>query len=295
VALGSIADYPVERAGLNLGWYLNWGVRVNPPRPGGAEFWQMVRVSEAGYRPDAATIRAAAAANPGSFWIIGNEPDVIWQDSVTPERYAERYHELYRLLKAADPTCQMVIGGVSQPTPLRLAYLERVLAAYRARYGEKMPVDVWNVHAFVLREERGSWGVDIPPGIDASTGVLYEIDDHDDLSLFRTQIVTFRRWMADHGERDKPLVVTEYGILMPADYGFGPAEVRTFMEGSFDFFATATDGSVGYPRDGNRLVQWWCWYSLASSDDYYPTGNLFDPATKALTPLGRAFAEYALP
>ena len=28
-----------------------------------------------------------------------------------------------------------------------------------------MPVDVWNVHNFVLREERGSWGVDIPPGI----------------------------------------------------------------------------------------------------------------------------------
>jgi hypothetical protein len=289
--LGSITDYPVGQ--LGIGWYLNWGVRTNPARPGGAAFWQMVRVWEGGYRPDGSTIAAAAAANPGSFWIIGNEPDVRWQDNTTPERYADLYHELYHLLKGTDPTCQVVIGGVSQPTPLRLAYLERILSTYEARYGQPMPVDVWNVHAFILREERDSWGVDIPPGMGANTGTLYEIDDHDDLSIFAAHIHTFRRWMADREQRDKPLVVTEYGILMPSDYGFGTAEVQAFMEGSFDFFLTATDGAVGYPRDGNRLVQWWCWYSLAAPEDYYPTGNLFDPATKALTPLGTAFAAYS--
>jgi hypothetical protein len=295
VALGPISDYPVEDVGLGIGWYLNWNVRASPAHPGGAAFWQMVRVSEGGYRPDAGTIRAAAAANPGSFWIIGNEPDVRWQDNATPERYAELYHELYRLLKAADPTCRVVIGGVTQPTPLRLSYLERALSTYRERYGAPMPVDVWNVHGFILREERGAWGVDIPPGVGAEAGVLYEIEDHDDLTIFRRQILAFRRWMADQGEREKPLVVSEYGILMPSDYGFDAERVRAFMEGSFDFFLTATDDAVGYPRDGNRLVQWWCWYSLAAPQDYYPTGNLFDPATKALTPLGTAFAAYSLP
>jgi hypothetical protein len=29
---------------LNFGWYLNWGVQVNPPRPGGVEYAQVVRV-----------------------------------------------------------------------------------------------------------------------------------------------------------------------------------------------------------------------------------------------------------
>jgi len=288
VPVGPITRYPVER--LGVGWYLNWQVEVDPPRPGGVAFWQMVRVSEEGFRPDPATIRAAARANPGSTWLVGNEPDVVWQDNTTPERYAEIYHEVYRLIKSADPTAQVAIAGVAQPTPLRLAYLERVLQAYQERYGERMPVDVWNVHSFILREEQESWGVGIPPGIEASSGLRYEIQQHDDLDIFREQIVTFRRWMADHGQQDRPLVVSEYGVVMPADYGFDDARVQAFMAATFDFFLSAADETLGYPADGYRLVQWWCWYSLA--DRLYPTGNLFDPLTGAPTPLGAAFARY---
>jgi hypothetical protein len=257
------------------------------------DFWQMIRVSEGGYRPDADGIRAAASANPGSIWLVGNEPDVVWQDATTPERYARVYHELYYLLKLADPTCRVAIGGVSQPTPLRLTYLDRVLSAYQDRYGEPMPVDVWNVHNFILREEKDSWGVGIPPGFDATSGVLYEIDDHDDVEVFRQQILDFRRWMAEHGRRDRPLVVSEYGIVMPPDYGFDRERVRRFMFATFDYFLTAVDEEVGYPEDDNRLVQWWAWYSLA--DTTYPTANLFDPATRLPTPLGEAFARYEPP
>jgi len=291
VPLGPITDYATDR--LGVGWYLSWHVAITPPRPGGVEFWQMVRVSEEGYRPDAATIQAAASASPGSTWLIGNEPDVVWQDNTTPERYAEWYHELYHLLKSADPTCRVAIGGVAQPTPLRLAYLDRILSTYQARYGESMPVDVWNVHGFILREERDSWGVGIPPGMDANAGALREIKDHDDLEIFRGQILAFRRWMAERGQRERPLVISEYGIVMPWDYGFDQVRVEAFMLATFDYFLTATDEAVGYPEEGNRLVQRWCWYSLA--DSVYPTGNLFDPATKALTPLGAAFARYQAP
>lgn len=291
VPIGPISDYAVEN--LGIGWYLDWNVRLAPARPAGIAFWQMVRLSEKGYRPDAETIRAAARANPGSTWLIGNEPDVIWQDSVTPERYAELYHELYTLIKEADPGAKVAIGGVSQPTPLRLRYLERVLAAYQARYGRPMPVDVWNVHNFILREERDSWGVSIPPGFEEDAGILYEIDDHDRLDIFQDQLLAFRRWMAEHGQRDKPLVVSEYGVLMPAEYGFDHARVQAFMYKTFDLLLTLTDAELGYPADGNRLVQWWCWYSLA--DTMYPTGNLFDPAAKAPTPLGLAWAHYTPP
>lgn len=290
-AAGDLSEYTLEV--LGFGWYLNWWVDPAPDRPGGASFWQMVRVSQEGYEPGKDKILAATAANPGATWIIGNEPDVRWQDNTTPERYAEVYHEMYHLLKAADAESQVAVGGVSQPTPLRLAYLDRVLEAYRAEQGAPMPVDVWTVHNFMLREERDGWGVDIPPGIDAQAGVPYGIDDHDDLEAFAAQILAFRRWLAERGYRDRPLALTEYGILMPSDYGFPPDRVEAFMVATFDYLLTAHDDQVGYPGDGNRLVQWWAWYSLA--DTKYPTGNLFDPQTRLPTELGSAFASYEPP
>jgi hypothetical protein len=89
------------------------------------------------------------------------------------------------------------------------------------------------------------------------------------------------------------LIVTEYGILMPADYGFPSNRVQGFMLDTFEFFRSAADPALGYPEDGYRLVQRWCWYSLA--DRRYPTGNLVQMDSVELTPLGRAFGRYANP
>lgn len=275
---------------LGLGWYLAWGVLETPPGPAGVEFWQMIRLSEQGFHPEKETLQRIAQTTPGMTWLIGNEPDVRWQDNVTPARYAELYHDLYYFLKAADPSAQVVIGGITQPTPLRLQYLEMVLSAYQARYSEEMPVDVWNIHNFMLREERDSWGVDIPPGLGVDQGVLFEIDDHDDLEVFKAQIIGFRQWMADRGQRNKPLIISEYGILMPEDYGFPLERVKDFMYGTYNFMLNATDEQIGYPADDNRLVQRWAWYSL--SDDRYATGNLINLETGELTDLGHVHREY---
>lgn len=275
---------------LHAGWYLAWSAIQAPDPPQGSEFTQMIRISGDAYSPGPDVLEVVLTNNPGSLWLIGNEPDCIWQDGVTPGRYAEVYHELYYFLKQRDPTCRIAIGGVSQPTPLRLQYLDAILDRYIKLYGEKMPVDIWNVHNFMLREEKDSWGADIPPGIPATQGILYEIEDSGNLEAFKHQIFTFRRWMKEKGERDKSLIVSEYGIPMPKDYGFPYEKVRDFMYGTFDYFLTATDDSLGYPADGNRLVQRWCWFSLA--DTSYPTGNLFDPATRQITPLGEAFGQY---
>ena len=279
-------------APLRLGWYLNWSAQASPARPGGAEYAQMVRVKGGALRPDAGTIASIAQARPGSLWLVGNEPDVRWQDNVAPAPYAQLYHQAYAAIKGADPTARVAIGGVAQPTPLRLRYLDAILESYRQQFGAEMPIDVWNVHNFVLREERGSWGVDIPPGFSDQHGALYEIDDSANLERFRQQIVDFRRWMAQRGYQNKPLIVSEYGILMPADYGFTPERVGAFLTGTFDFFRSATDPSVGYPADGYRLVQRWCWYSLDAPDSYYPAGRLFDPQTGAMTALGQRWAAY---
>lgn len=274
--------------GLGAGWYLNWSYMARASR--GMEFVQMIRLSRGVIRGNLDDIANAARQTPGSLWLIGNEPDVIWQDNSTPEQYAEAYHTAYTAIKAADPTARLAIGGVSQPTPLRLQYLDRVLAAYQAQFGAAMPIDVWNVHNFILQEKRGDWGVDIPPGLSADSGRLYTIDDHDRLDIFRQQLVEFRTWLAARGFRDKELIVSEYGALMPPDYGFPYERVRDFMLGTFDIMRTAADGSIGLASDGNRLVQRWCWYSL--SDDRYPTGNLVDRETGEITALGRDFMAY---
>jgi hypothetical protein len=275
---------------LGLGWYLDWGVRPDSYRSAEVEYMPMIRVPGGEPQPSLEALRTLVPALPGALWLIGNEPDVPWQDNVTPEAYAAAYHDLYYLLKSLDPTCRVAIGGVSQPTPLRLRYLERILASYQAQYGEAMPVDAWNVHNFVLREERGSWGVDIPPGMPEASGTLREIDDHDSMVLFRQQIVDFRRWMKGRGLQDRPLIVTEYGILMPNDYGFPEERVEQFMLDTFAYFDSAVDRELGMPADGYRLVQRWCWFSLG--DERYPTGNLLE-AEGTLTPLGEAFAAYA--
>jgi len=290
VAIGPISRYNIDP--LRLGWYLDWQARADPPRPGGLEYVQMVRLKDGVLRPDAETLAAIARANPGSLWLVGNEPDVKWQDNVEPAAYARLYHQAYTAIKGADPTARVAIGGVSQPTPLRMRYLEAVLAAYREQFGAAMPVDVWNVHNFILREERGSWGVDIPPGLPDDRGILYEIDDSGNLEAFRRQIWDFRRWMAAQGYGGWPLIVSEYGIPMPEDYGFPPERVVAFLRGTFDFFLTAADPALGDPADGYRLVQRWCWYSL--DDTTYPTGRLFDPQTGAMTAVGEGWAEYVM-
>jgi len=290
VAIGPISRYNIKP--LRLGWDLDWGARPDPPRPEGVEYVQMVKLRGGKLTPGPEEISQIAQSNPGSLWLIGNEPDVKWQDNVSPALYAKLYHQAYKAIKSADPTAKVAIGGVSQPTPLRLKYLELILQAYREQFGEELPVDVWNIHNFILREERGSWGVDIPPGIEEDRGELYEVDDSGNIEAFRRHIVNFRRWMAEHGFQDYPLIVSEYGIPMPEDYGFPPERVIAFLRDTFEFFLTATDPFLGYPADDYRLVQRWCWYSL--DDVTYPTGRLFDPQTGAMTAVGEGWVEYVM-
>lgn len=297
-AVSDIARYPVNR--LRIGWYTDWATSLRPARPGGIEYLQMVRLKQTGLNtydsaPQVADVLKTAAAHPGSQWVIGNEPDRLGeQDSIEPQVYALAYHDLYYQIRSADPTARIVAGSIVQPTPLRLQYLDMILANYRARYGEEMPVDVWNIHAFILNEAsckyfpEDCWGADIPPGIDAREGLRIGIDDTDNIEIFKSFIASFRQWMADRGYQDRPLIITEYGELMPEDYGFPPARVNAYMNATFDYLSTAA-GPTGLPSDAGRLVQAWAWYSLVDSTF---NGRLFDAQTGARTVYGDNFAAY---
>ena len=292
---GALADVaPAAAAGLRARHFVFWRVWPELPLVPNLTIWQTVRlgqVEEAMQWPaNRQLIAQTLAAHPGSFWLIGNEPDVIWQDDATAEEYAEAYHDIYTFIRERDPAARIGAGGIALPTPLRLSYLDDVLRNYRERYGESLPADLWSIHLFILREEKDSWGIDIPPGMDATTGQLYEIEDHGDIDLVKAYVTVFRDWMAANGYGDKPLAVTEFGILLPADYGFPPAFVQDYLAETYAYFLTAT-GENGLAADGGRLVQYAFWYSLYD-EGAYPTGNLYDAQRGVLTPLGQAFIHF---
>ncbi len=303
---GPIAAYPLDR--LPFGWYLDWQFHEHPAPPAGIEFVQTVRTGPGSYPPDWGALRRAAAANPGSLWLVGNEPECLHQDGRAPEDYAAIYHDVYAALKAADPTAQVAIGGVVEPTPLRLEWLDRVLAAYAAAYGEPLPVDAWNTHNQILQELRGEYGCDIPVGLAADAGMRYAYDENDSLEHFRAHIWALRHWMAQHGYRDRPLIVSEFGVLMPrallereGQPGSGEARVMAFMQGSIGWMLSASDPAIGCPADGNRLVQRWAWFSLngpnwedepAANQGF--NGGLSHPNTRALTVYGEAYSHLAI-
>ncbi len=157
--------------------------------------------------------------HPGAIWLIGNEPDrKFWQDERLPEQYAHDYHDLYEFIKGRDPTAQIAAGNIVQPTPIRLAYLDRVLAEYQQAYGQSMPVDVWAIHNMILNERPDQWGAEIPPGMElsATLALTVPIQGNDNVFTFTQQIWAFRQWMADRGYQGYPLIISEYGVLMPA-------------------------------------------------------------------------------
>jgi hypothetical protein len=329
-------DSPITRfpdiSHLRAGWYVDFRVRMNPPRPLGMEYVQTVRLHQMTtcwpertsdrqiYCPytepytytltspgSHADIVASAQMNPGSLWLIGNEMDrTDWsgggQDEMLPELYAHAYHELYYLIRGIDPTARVAVGGIIQATPSRLEYMTKMWDEYTASYASPMPVDVWNVHNFIFKEACDSYGASVPPGYEGAPpyndpcfGWIPSSDwTHVDMGIFDQQIRAFRQWMKDRGQQNKELIVSEYGILYYHEGMEGLDTVRGFMLDTFDYFMNTKDCSLGYVADDCRLVQRWAWYSL---DDDRPSINqyakLFDNDTLQMTDVGEAFAEAA--
>jgi hypothetical protein len=221
------------------------------------------------------------------------------QDEMLPELYARAYHDLYTFIKGVDPRARIAIGGVIQATPLRLEYLTKAWDEYQRLYGKPMPVDVWNVHNFILKEDINDFGASIPPGSTATRGWFPPNPpgdwSHFDLTIFRQQIIAFRQWMKDRGQQNKPLIVSEYGILYYHLQGMEePQTVHDFMLGTFDIFMNLKDCNLGLPSDNCRLVQRWAWYSLDDpGEGFNKYGALFDDDTGQISSTGVKFREYA--
>jgi len=254
--------------------------------------------------PSLSQIQSTATSHPGMTWLIGNEMERVdyyysdgiscgGQDEMLPELYAQAYHDLYTNIKGADPTAQVAIGGMVEFTDLRSQYLDRVLVEYTRLANEngwsvkKMPVDIWNIHLYTLPENQTGWGAGIPAGLSATSGAQYTYLDNKDFSIVWAQIVSLRTWMKNNGYQNTPLITTEYGVNFPAWIGcpaypdttacpFASDQVGNFMVTSFDTFLNSTDPSIGYPADGNRLLQRWNWWSIDYDAGYCQNGVYYE-------------------
>lgn len=320
-----LSGYESDFSDLRVNAYMDWRHRQSPSYPNGAGYFQTLRVGDVTYPTSLSDADTVVPANPGAYWIIGNEPDAPkGQDNITPEVYADRYYALATKIRGLDPTAKIGFGSIVQATPLRLRYLDRawnrLISDAGNIYAASALIDFWNVHAFLLNEQLNQWGADIPAGFRSSPAdytdamviwfgcvetdgggncTRYDAPDTRNLTTFEQLLRDFRGWLADRGERDKPVWITEYGSLFPElDFPYVPeSETSAYMTGTFDVLRTMTDPNTGYSPDGDRLVQGWFWHSLnnvrvtGTSPAY--GGSLYDPATTTRTSIGDAFVAYA--
>ena len=341
---GSALD---QMPALGVGWYLDF-VAHSPSGPADVEFVQVIRVKQnkdgngnylSGYSVIPSLTEGGLgnllAANPGALWTVGNEPDRGpdpgetdgGQDDTYPEVYATAYGDIYQFIKQRDPTAQVAVAGLVEVTPGRLQYLDKVWEAYKQHFGVTMPVDVWNMHLYILPEAHVNGqpngvanvalGTDLALAIRESGGDpsqcadsdVYCWAEHDDMSVFAEQVVAMRQWMKDHGQRKKPLILSEHGILYPFEdyddpvnptrcylqdeYGncFTAARVSSYMTQVFNYLETAVDANLGYPADNYRLVQQWLWYSLQCTGPGY-VSDLLEADNVTLTQVGQTFQNH---
>ncbi|MFQ5577971.1 MAG: DUF11 domain-containing protein, partial [Anaerolineae bacterium] len=235
---------------------------------------------------------------------------------IHPKLYAELYHHLYTTIKAADPTANVAVAAIVQPSPLRMEYLDNVLNRYQTLYGQPLPSDLWTIHLYRFNEGPCGfgWGAAVPPASSSQVGWYIADQDFDaahllDRAKIQASIADFRQWMYDRGYGDQPLIISEYGVLPPPAWyptEFSNAVAAQYLDDMFTYLRTATDPTTGLAADGGRLVQMWAWFS---TDHQPPTGyfkyggdlfcsgydNSTDPAcldpnnTDRLTTVGQAF------
>ncbi len=187
--------------------------------------------------PSLGALATLVKNNPGRIWQVGNEVDrVFWQDDIMPKVYAKAYHDIYKVIKANDPTALVTPSALVEVTPGRLQYLDIVVDAYIATHNVPLPVDLWNMHVYILPEaEYNQNGQLVPSRAGIALGTdpalakifsggnaalcgqsqIYCYADHDNLNVFKEQVYAMRQWMKSRGYQNKPLIMTEFGTLYP--------------------------------------------------------------------------------
>jgi hypothetical protein len=199
-------------------------------------------------------LRERMRQNRGAWWAAGNEPNDPNQDFRSPAEYAQFYHDFYQFAKRVDARCKVVPAGLANADWRWAGEFRR---EYYRLYQQYPPADGWNIHNYLLEEQ---------------------VDPYD-VAEFKRRIVAFRHWMAEIGEGNKPLLLTEFGVL----YGAGccerpvdsPEKTIRFMRETVRWLAESD------------YVQHWAWFILNNAGDF--NGGLSQEG--ALTGYGESYRD----
>lgn len=237
-----------ELDALGAAWYLDYDYRG--PSLGSH---QRLFTLKTGW--DLSQVADIAAVYRGEWWEFGNEPNDPNQDHVSSAEYARRYHDFYFTIKRIDATARIVPAGIANAD---WGWAEAFREAYRARFGRYPLVDGWNIHNYLL---------------DRCDSAL-------DVGTFQKRILAFRRWLEYIGDADKPLFLTEYGVL----YGNGCCGCPVIpVDSGIEYMRTTTRWLIE-----SHLVQGWAWFAVRTDGKY--NGDLFS-ASGVLTPYGTTYRE----
>lgn len=247
VALGSASDDSIMQT--NTSWYYRYGFT-------GSASVRAQRVYLVPLDYDERALARTLTDHPGSWWMVGNEPNDPHQDNLSPGAYAAFYHRFSKLAQRVDPTCRIMPAGIANAD---WGWAHDFRESYRHQYGYYPRVDAWNVHNYILEPEHDPW----------------------ELGEFQRRLLVFRDWMERVGEGAKPLVLSEFGVLfhsLPGGMAVTSEHIISFMQDSVRWMAA------------NGVVNGWAWFATYGGGQF--NGELTD-AQGTLTPYGRAYRDLA--
>lgn len=279
---------------LGLEWFIHWHQPTEAP----------VGTSIVSFLPaspvlDEATLREYVQRFPGSYWLLGNEPNLPLIShptptlAATPEQYADALAWYASVLKAIDPEAKLIGPNVLHWTStcafcpgyqIGREWTERMREAYRARFSTEPPLDVWSLHAYDL-----DWS-SLPQG-DAQRQI--------------EQIQALRDWLDETPAlRGHPIWVTEVGIHWGYP-GFERREDWTLHPvGEFDYehverYMRTIFGWLNENAERQNIEKWFLYVLSQSYAEYWQSQwagiTLMDgPAADApINRLGRVYQELA--
>lgn len=150
-------EAPYFANAMSVSWYLDYGA-------GGSVSPELNKLRaimlESGFHPYSdSEITAMVSAAPGSYFQIGNEPNIFGNAVHQPSGYADALSYYATRIKAADPTAKIVgpnilnfdftcvgCGGYTAGH----VWLDQMRQAYVSKYGTEPPIDIWAIHQYPL-------------------------------------------------------------------------------------------------------------------------------------------------
>lgn len=248
--------------------------------------------------------KSQATAYPGRKWLFMNEPDNEGQGKKTPAQYAEDYHTFYYGIKGVDSTAKIYAGGICQCTWQRIRWLDEMIYHYLVTYSEDFPCDGFHAHAYTMPEGFGpgvgfAYGLSNPESdsnvsSEAENATWWSTNKDKDVTIFKTYVHQLREYLAVNGFADKPLIISEFGMLRD----FSTTDHANYLKQTFTYMLDAADTTYGCTTDNYRLVQEFAWFCInyrSGGTNYNVNSWLFNFASPyAITVVGTAFHDWWL-